>query len=99
MLSAQHLAGTRIAPTAAMRFSALIGCSLAALACGGCFHDSQPPQAQGAPYETFNEDNYSNVSSYGDGSETGEAYYGVGNASSRPERTPATPSKGGHRPY
>jgi hypothetical protein len=96
----RNLAGTAVATVSGMRPSVvLLACSLVAAASSGCFHGSQPPESQAAPYESFNEDNYSSVSSYGDGSESGEAYYGVGNASSPPERTPATPSKGGHQPY
>jgi hypothetical protein len=80
------------------RLRALVPCVLTALAATACVHDSRPPESQAAPYETFNEDNYSNVSPYGEGSESSEAYYGVGQ-SSEPERTPASPSVGGHQPY
>lgn len=52
-------------------------------------------------YETFNEDNYGNVSPYGSGSERSSAYYGTGSNSPEepPERTPAEPSVAKHRPY
>jgi hypothetical protein len=82
-----------------LRLTALVPCLIASLACAACFHHGPPPESQAAPYETFDEDNYSNLSSYGSGSEVGEGYYGVGNALSPPERTPAAPRAGGHQPY
>jgi hypothetical protein len=65
----------------------------------GCVQDRPPETQNSVPAENFNEENYSDVPSYGPGSESGEGYYGVGNTSSEPERTPADPSAGGHKPY
>jgi hypothetical protein len=60
---------------------------------------NRPPETQNVPAENFNEESYSNVSTHGPGSEQAEGYYGVGNTSSEPERTPASPEVGGHKPY
>lgn len=72
----------------------LIGCLAA---CGS----SRPARAPGdQPYETFDQDNYSNVPNHGPGAETSGAYYGTGNApSTPPERTPASPSAGERTPH
>jgi hypothetical protein len=63
--------------------------------------DNRSSESEGGAYETFNEDNYSNVSEYGSGSESSGAYYGTGSNSPEepPERTPAEPSVREHSPY
>lgn len=90
------LAGTRVANSRGMR---AVFALLLAAAATGCVQDRPPESQNSVPAENFNQENYSDVPTYGPGAETGEGYYGVGNSSSEPERTPADPSVGGHRPH
>ena len=87
--------GTAVAKCSGMRALLVLGF----LAASGCVQN-QPPESQNSvPGENFNQENYSDVPSYGPGSESADGYYGVGNSSDEPERTPADPAVGGHRPY
>jgi hypothetical protein len=89
---AEKCAGTGVAIPLGMRLLL----ALVLLAATACVHN-RPPETQNVPEENFNEENYSDVSTHGPGSESSEGYYGVGNSSSEPERTPASPEVGGQR--
>ncbi len=74
-----------------------LACLLAfALALAAC-ENGKPAESPEQPYETFNEDEYNNVQSPGEGMESSSGYYGTG-SSDAPARTPASPS-GGHQPH
>lgn len=85
-------AGTSVAIPRRMFRSLVLASALMFAAGCGYQNGGVESQDQSAPYENFNEENYSNVPSYGEGSSTPQGYYGTGSQPEEaPDRTPASP--------
>jgi hypothetical protein len=71
---------------------------LLALGLGACVEHDRSAQPQ-TPDDNYDQQGWANTSPDGPGSETSNAYYGVGASDGPGEHQPASPRAQGHKPY